>query len=133
MRNTYRLDAPLRAFLFSSTLILLHSPLRRRRFGFTLRRGRGFLPPKMTRQADGGNLVALLQQLRAMQCRFCDQRVIIIDAKYSRARQRPDDEGNRLQLRARLRDVVLVHAERLHVEVVCEIFEAALVCDLGRE
>ena len=68
-----------------------------------------------------------------MQRRLRDQRVVVVEPEDARVRQRADDEGDRLQLRARLVDALLVDSERLHVEVVREVFEAALICNLRSE
>lgn len=57
----------------------------------------------------------LLQQLRAMERRLGDQRVVVIRAEHARALERADDERDCLELGAALGDVVLVDGERLHV------------------
>ena len=68
-----------------------------------------------------------------MEGRLRDQRVVVVLAEHARTLQRADDERDRLQLRAALRDAVLVDRERLHVEVVREVLEPALVCNLRGE
>jgi len=85
----------------------------------------------MTRQANRGRLVTLLQQLRTMQSGFGDEGIEIIHVKHFSACQSADDERNGLELRARLRDTVFVHTECLHVEVICEVFETTFISNLG--
>lgn len=78
-------------------------------------------------------LVRLLEQLGAVQRRLRDERIVVVRAEHPRTLEGADDERDRLELRAALRDVVLVDGERLDVEVVREILEPALVRNLRSE
>lgn len=66
-----------------------------------------------------------------MQSGFGDEGIEIIHVEHLSASQSADDERDSLELCARLRNVVFVHTECLHVEVVCEIFESTFIGDLG--
>ena len=70
-----------------------------------------------------------------MQRRLGNQRIIPIHLKHPRALQCPNDQRDRRELRAALRDRMFVHRKRLDVQVVHEVFKAspAFGCDLGGE
>ena len=68
-----------------------------------------------------------------MQRRLGDQRCVVVHAKHLGVGKSTNNKRDGLQLRARLRDTVFVHAECLHIKVVCKVFEAAFVGDLGGE
>lgn len=91
------------------------------------------LPPQMACQDDSVALMALLQQLSAVQGRLGDQRIVVLHSEDPGTSERADDEGDGLQLCSALGDVILVRRERLHVEVVRQVLEAALVGDLSGE
>lgn len=88
----------------------------------------------MARKVNRRRLVRLLEELRTVQSGLRDERIVVINAEDARALEGADDERDRLQLRAALGDALLVHGERLDVEVVSEVLEAAFVRDLrGQE
>ena len=65
-----------------------------------------------------------------MKSGFCDKGIEIIHIEHLSACQGADDERNSLELRMRLRNVVFVHTECLHVQVVCMVFETTFIRDL---
>ena len=67
-----------------------------------------------------------------MKSGFCDKGIEIIHIEHLSACQSADDERNSLELRMRLRNVVFVHTECLHVQVVCMVFETTFIRDLER-
>ncbi len=68
-----------------------------------------------------------LQQPCTVQRRLRDESIIIIFTEDLRALERADDQGDSLELRTTLRYAVLVYREGLHVKVVREVLEPALV------
>ena len=66
-----------------------------------------------------------------MQRRLRDQRIIVLTAKDPARLEGADDARDRLKLGTRLRDGLLVNDKRLDKELVRQLFEVAIVCDLG--
>ena len=87
----------------------------------------------MAREVHCTRLMRLLEQLRSVQGRLGDERIVVVLAEYPCALQGADDEGDRLQLCTAFRYALLVHAERVNVHVVREVLEPALVRDLSGE
>lgn len=77
--------------------------------------------------------MGLLEQLRSMQGRLGNERIVVVFTEHPCALQGADDERDRLQLRAALRYAFLVHAECVNVHVVREVLEPALVRNLSGE
>ena len=65
-----------------------------------------------------------------MQRGFGNQHIIVLLAENLSPLERINDKGDSLKLRPALGDIVLVHGEGLHVELVRELFESTFIGDL---
>ena len=68
-----------------------------------------------------------------MQRGLGNQHIIVLLAEDLGPLERINDKGDSLELRSALGDVVLVYGKGLHVELVRELFESALIGDLCGE
>lgn len=87
-------------------------------------------PPQMTSRAHRPTLIRLLQQLTSMQGTLRNQRIIVLPAKASRRMQSACNTAHGLKLTTAITDALFVHRECLCEELVADLFEPSLICDL---